>query len=40
LATEQQQLEAAITDPALRESFLNNIPEHREILAAWGAGPA
>jgi len=26
---------AAIADPALRESFLRNIPVHREILAAW-----
>jgi tetratricopeptide (TPR) repeat protein len=24
-----------ITDPALRESFLRNIPHHREITAAW-----
>ena len=27
----------AITDAALRASFLNNIPEHREIVAAWAA---
>jgi hypothetical protein len=26
---------ATINDPALRESFLTQIPEHREILAAW-----
>ncbi|MDQ2780840.1 MAG: AAA family ATPase [Pseudomonadota bacterium] len=25
----------AITDPVLHESFLNNIPVHREIVAAW-----
>ena len=22
-------------DPALRQGFLNNIPHHREIVAAW-----
>jgi len=26
---------AAIRDPALRKSFLENIPEHRDIVAAW-----
>ncbi|HSW21428.1 MAG TPA: AAA family ATPase, partial [Burkholderiaceae bacterium] len=26
---------ATINDPALRQSFLTHIPEHREILAAW-----
>ena len=26
---------ATINDPALRESFLTQIPEHREIAAAW-----
>jgi class 3 adenylate cyclase len=26
---------ATINDPALRESFLTQIPEHREILAGW-----
>lgn len=26
---------AAISDPALRQGFLANIPEHREIVAAW-----
>jgi hypothetical protein len=31
---------AAIADAALRQSFLNNIPEHRAIVAAWGALPA
>jgi class 3 adenylate cyclase/tetratricopeptide (TPR) repeat protein len=34
---ELQAQAAAITDPALRASFLNNIPEHREIVAAWAA---
>ena len=36
-------LEAAassITDTALRHSFLHNIPEHREVIAAWAARPA
>jgi len=28
-----------ITDSALRHSFLNNIPEHRAILAAWTPDP-
>ena len=26
-----------IANPALRHSFLNNISEHRDILAAWAA---
>ncbi len=42
LATAHAELQAraaAITDPALRNSFLENIPEHREIAAAWVAGP-
>ena len=26
---------ATITDAALRESFLSNVPQHREIVAAW-----
>ena len=26
---------ANITDDTLREGFLNNIPDHRAILAAW-----
>lgn len=26
---------ASIADPTLREAFLNNIPDHRAILAAW-----
>ncbi len=29
----------SITDANLRHSFLNNIPEHRAILAAWAADP-
>jgi predicted ATPase len=29
-----------IADTALRESFLNNIPEHRAIMAAWASDPA
>ncbi len=29
-----------ITDAALRHSFLNNIPEHRAIMAAWARNPA
>ncbi len=29
---------ATISDPELRHGFLNNIPEHRQILAAWSAG--
>ena len=28
---------AAITDATLREGFLANIPDHREIVAAWAA---
>jgi hypothetical protein len=28
---------ATIPDAALREGFLKNIPEHREIMAAWAA---
>ena len=28
---------ATITDHALRRGFLANIPEHREIEAAWAA---
>jgi len=31
---------ASITDTALRHSFLDNIPEHREVIAAWAARPA
>ncbi len=30
-----QALAATISDAALRSSFLNNIPEHRAIVAAW-----
>ena len=30
---------ATIPDAALREGFLKNIPEHREIMAAWAAVP-
>ena len=29
-----------ISDAALRQSFLNNIPEHRTILAQWASHPA
>jgi hypothetical protein len=29
---------ATIPDAALRHGFLNNITEHREIVAAWVAG--
>ena len=38
LATSHSELQAraaTITDATLRESFLNEIPEHREIVAAW-----
>jgi tetratricopeptide (TPR) repeat protein len=35
--TELKARAATITDAALRHSFLNNIPEHREIVAAWAA---
>jgi len=34
---ELQAQAATITDAMLRHSFLNNIPEHREIVAAWAA---
>ncbi len=43
LATAHSELQAraaAISDAALRHSFLNEIPEHREIVAAWGASQA
>ena len=30
----------ALGDAALRESLLNNVPEHREIVAAWAARQA
>ena len=30
----------ALADAALRENFLNNVPEHREIAAAWAARQA
>jgi predicted ATPase/class 3 adenylate cyclase len=32
-----QSVAAMITDPMLRQSYLDNIPEHREIVAAWAA---
>lgn len=32
-----QTVAATITNPALCQSYLNNIPEHREIVAAWAA---
>jgi len=38
LASAYRELQArasTIADAALRESFINNIPEHREIVAAW-----
>jgi len=35
--TELQDRAATITDAALRRRFLNDIPEHREIVAAWQA---
>jgi Asp-tRNA(Asn)/Glu-tRNA(Gln) amidotransferase C subunit len=31
-----QQRAATITDAALRQSFLQNVPAHQEILQAWG----
>jgi predicted ATPase/class 3 adenylate cyclase len=34
---ELQQRAATLSDPALRQGFLNNIPEHREIVATWTA---
>jgi hypothetical protein len=37
---ELQALADAITDATLRHSFLNNIPEHRAIMAAWAANGA
>ncbi len=30
----------AIADPALRQGFLQNVPHHREIVAAWATGGA
>ena len=38
--TRLQARAATITDDALRHSFLNCIPEHREIIAAWAAQQA
>ena len=38
--TELQVRAAAITDATLRHSFLNEIPEHREIVAAWATSRA
>src|ERR1019366_7178008 len=35
--TELQDVAGTITHTALRASFLNDIPEHREIVAAWAA---
>ena len=34
---ELQARAATITDAALRQSFLSNVPHHREIVAAWAA---
>jgi hypothetical protein len=31
---------ATISDAALRQSFLDHIPTHREIVAAWNSGHA
>ena len=37
LAHAELQAKAAMIDnPALRDSFLNNLSEHRDIVAAWG----
>lgn len=38
--TELQARAGTITDAALRQSLLNNIPEHREIVAAWATRQA
>lgn len=38
--TELQARAAAIADATLRYSFLHEIPEHREIVAAWASCPA
>ena len=35
-----QAIASTITDETLRHSFLNNIPEHHEIVAAWAAHQA
>ena len=43
LATAHRDLQAkaaALSDAALRDSFLNRIPEHRAIVAAWVAAQA
>jgi tetratricopeptide (TPR) repeat protein len=43
LATANAELQtraAAITDSTLRHSFVDNIPEHREIVAAWASSQA
>lgn len=37
---ELQSKAATITDATLRQSFLNNVPEHRDIVAAWMAQQA
>jgi len=37
---ELQARAATISDATTRQSFLNNIPEHREIVAAWAAHQA
>ena len=37
---ELQARAATISDATTRQSFLNNIPEHREIDAAWAAHQA
>ena len=42
LATAHAELQAraaTITDPALRHSFVNGVPVHRQIIAAWGQVP-
>ena len=33
-----QRRAAAITDPGLRQQFLENVPFNRELMAAWAAG--
>ena len=35
--TELQALAAKLTETTLHQSFLDNIPEHRAIVAAWSA---
>ena len=37
LMTQADAISRQSTDPALRHGFLNNIPHHRQIVAAWEA---